>query len=71
MKNNNVTRKDVLIWAEIQRQQYAAGNLSISHFNALNAVPGWSWELTTNKVLADACGSNVEHEGVTCDKYID
>ncbi len=44
-----VSRAAVDIWAETQRSLHATGDLPMSHFEALNAIPGWTWELTKNK----------------------
>ena len=45
-----VSREVVDIWAETQRSLYAAGTLSTAHFEALDAIPGWTWELVKDNV---------------------
>ena len=49
------TREELFIWAECQRTLFAAGKLPAAHAKALMAIPSWSWELTQDKGLADAC----------------
>ncbi len=69
MKTKDV-KKVLFFWAEMQRTLYFANKMPASHCEALNAIPGWSWELTKDKALADACWAIVEHDPRTCDLYI-
>lgn len=62
------TGEELLIWAEYQRTLYAAGELPPAQVRALMEIPGWTWERTTNKGLADACWFFVRHDAPT--RYI-
>ncbi len=48
-ETQKVTREIVDIWAAKQRSLYGKGMLSALHFEALNAIPGWTWELKKTK----------------------